>query len=231
MTIPFLPEFDLIHLITTFGYVGLFAIVFAESGLFFGFFLPGDSLLFTAGLLASQRVFNIFALVPLLILAAVAGDSAGFWMGRKFGSWLMRQKDTLFFKRHHLLKAQAFYEKHGGKTLILARFMPGIRTFAPIVAGMANMKYERFISFNVIGGILWASAMSLLGYFLGSIIPADQVDKYLFPIIGAIVVISVIPAIVHMRADNSKQSKRVRGFSPVYKAKLLLSRVFPGLVG
>ena len=196
-----IPHLDLVQLIQSIGYVGLFAIVFAESGLFFGFFLPGDSLLFTAGFLASQRVFNIFTLLVLFVIGAIVGDSVGYWTGKKLGGWLMKQKDSFFFQKHHLIKAQRFYEKHGGKTLILARFMPAVRTFAPIVAGMANMKYETFLLYNVIGGFLWAVGMTLLGYFLGSVIP--NVDKYMLPIIGAIVVVSAIPAVLHMRADKT----------------------------
>ena len=218
-------HFDLVELIKTLGYLGMFAIVFAESGLFFGFFLPGDSLLFTAGFLASQGFLNIWVLVPILIIGAILGDSTGYWMGRKFGSWLMKQKDSFFFQKHHLLRAQKFYEKHGGKTLILARFMPAVRTFAPIVAGMANMHYNTFLSFNVIGGFCWAMGMTLLGYFLGSAIP--NVDKYLLPIVGAIVVISVIPALLHMRADKSPEvnKKKEKGFSLWFRLKLVLSHL------
>ncbi|MBI5151270.1 MAG: VTT domain-containing protein [Candidatus Pacebacteria bacterium] len=212
-----IPHFDLIEIIKAVGYVGMFAIVFAESGLFFGFFLPGDSLLFTAGLLASQGFLNIWALVPLLIVAAITGDSAGYWMGRKFGGWLMRQKDTFFFQKHHLFKAQRFYEEHGGKTLILARFIPAIRTFAPIVAGMANMQYDKFLSYNIVGGFLWAAGMTLGGFFLGTLVP--NVDKYLLPIVGAIVVISVIPALLHMRADASSVHKKEKGFSLWFRIK------------
>ena len=198
-----IPHVDLVQLIQSLGYVGMFAIVFAESGLFFGFFLPGDSLLFTAGFLASQHVFNIFTLLVLFVIGAIMGDSVGYWTGKKLGDWLMKQKDSFFFQKHHLIKAQKFYEKHGGKTLILARFMPAVRTFAPIVAGMANMQYKTFLSYNVIGGFLWAVGLTLVGYFLGSVIP--NVDKYMLPIIGAIVVISVIPALLHMRADKTKE--------------------------
>jgi len=202
----FLPTFDLIETLKSIanfgalGYFVMFSIVFAESGLFFGFFLPGDSLLFTAGLLASQGVFNIVLLVPILILGAVLGDNAGYWTGKKFGKWLMRQKESFFFQKKHLLKAEKFYEQHGGKTLILARFMPAIRTFAPIAAGIARMDYNKFFFNNVSGGVLWATSMTLGGYFLGRVIP--DVDKYLLPIIVVIVVVSVVPAILHMRKDN-----------------------------
>lgn len=204
MSLP-IPHFDLLETLRSIanfgalGYIIMFAIVFAESGLFFGFFLPGDSLLFTAGLLASQGVFNIWILVPILIVGAILGDNAGYWTGKKFGRWLMKQPDSFFFKKHHLIKAQRFYEKHGGKTLILARFMPAIRTFAPIAAGIANMDYNKFFFNNVLGGVLWATSMTVGGYFLGRVIP--DVDKYLLPIIGVIVVASVIPAVLHMRAE------------------------------
>lgn len=201
-----LAHFDLVEIIKAWGYVGLFSIVFAESGLFFGFFLPGDSLLFTAGFLASQNFLNIWVLVPLLTIGAIGGDSAGYWMGRKFGAWLLRQKESFFFQKHHLHKAQKFYEKHGGKTLILARFIPAVRTFVPIVAGMAKMKYNTFITFNIIGGILWASGMLLLGYFLGSLIPG--VDKYLLPIIGLIIILSLLPGLLHLRADQTKKHRQ-----------------------
>jgi membrane-associated protein len=194
------PNLDLPELIRAAGYVGITGMVFAESGLFFGFFLPGDSLLFTAGFLASQGFFSILVLLPLLIVAAILGANVGYWTGKKLGGWLLKQKDNFFYKKHHLTKAQKFYEKHGGKTLILARFIPAIRTFAPIAAGIAGMHYNTFFFYNVIGGVLWASGMLLLGYTLGSVIP--DVDKYLFPIIGAIVVISVIPALLHMRKDK-----------------------------
>ena len=211
-----LPEFNLAELIQQVSYVGLFGIVFAESGMFFGFFLPGDSLLFTAGFLASQQLLNIWVLLPLLVTAAILGDSAGYWIGRKLGGWLERQPDSWFFKREYLQRAQAFYEKHGGKTLILARFIPIIRTFAPIAAGMAAMDYAKFISFNVFGGLGWVTGMTLAGYFLGRMIPG--VDKYLLPIVGVIIIVSVVPALAHMRGER-------KGFSMWFRVKLLLQRV------
>lgn len=213
---------DLVNIIKTGGYIGITAITFAESGLFFGFFLPGDSLLFTAGFLASQGFLDIRILVPLLIVAAISGDSVGYWSGKKFGGWLMKQKESLFFQKKHLFTAQKFYEKHGGKTLILARFMPAVRTFAPIVAGMANMHYRSFLSFNAIGGLLWAAGMSLLGYFLGSAIP--NVDKYLLPIVGAIIVLSVLPGVIHLLKNRSPEKHQ--GWSWWFKTKLLFHRIF-----
>lgn len=215
-----MPHIDLVEIIKTWGYVGLFFIVFAESGLFFGFFFPGDSLLFTAGFLASQGFLNIWALVPLMVAAAISGDSAGYFMGNKFGDWLMKKKDSLFFKRRYLLEAQAFYEKHGGKTIVLARFVPAVRTFAPIVAGMAKMEYKKFISFNVWGGLLWGAGMTGLGFFLGSVIP--NADKYLLPIVGAIIIVSVLPGAVHLWNGR----KKAKGFSVWFRLKLLVGKVF-----
>lgn len=190
-----LPELNLVELIRQVSYWGLFLMVFAESGLFFGFFFPGDSLLFTAGFLASQGFLNIWVLVPLLVAAAIGGDSAGYWTGNKLSGWLVRQRESFWFQKKHLVQAQKFYDKHGGKTLILARFIPAVRTFVPIVAGMAGMDYGRFLSFNVIGGITWAMGMSLVGYLLGSMIPG--VDKYLLPIVAGIILASVMPAFWH----------------------------------
>lgn len=206
-------HFDLLEILRTvanFGALGYFAVwgaTFAESGLFFGFFLPGDSLLFTAGLLASQDVFQIVPLAIGLVLAAILGDNVGYWTGRKLGMWLMRQPDSFFFKKKYLIQAQRFYEKHGGKTLILARFMPAIRTFAPIAAGIADMQYNRFFFNNIIGGLLWACGMTFGGYFLGNIIP--DVDKYLLPILAVIIIVSVVPALSHMlkKEDGNPTTK------------------------
>ena len=191
------PKLDLIMLIQQISYVGLFLMVFAESGLFFGFFFPGDSLLFTAGFLASQNLLKIEVLMLLLPIAAIGGDSAGYWTGRKLGGWLVKQPDSWWFKREHLTVAQRFYQRHGGKTLILARFIPAVRTFAPIAAGMAEMEYRKFLSFNVIGGMIWAMGMTLAGYWLGRLIPG--VDKYLLPIVAGIIVVSVLPGLLHLR--------------------------------
>lgn len=190
----------MVELISQISYWGLFLMVFAESGLFFGFFLPGDSLLFTAGFLASQGLLNIGVLVPLLVVGAIAGDSVGYWTGHRLGGWLLRQPESFWWQKKHLFEAEKFYHRHGGKTLILARFIPAVRTFAPIVAGMAKMEYGRFLSFNVIGGFAWVMGMSLAGYFLGSLIPG--VDKYLLPIVGGIILLSVLPGLFHLRKSK-----------------------------
>lgn len=198
---------DLKTLIVAVGYVGLFLIVFAESGLLFGFFFPGDSLLFTAGFLASPAGKAVLAndvdvrvLVPLLCVAAVAGDAVGYSFGLRVGRRLFQREDSLFFHRKHLLRAEAFYERHGGKAIILARFLPAVRTFAPIVAGVAVMRYRRFAAFNVIGGAGWVLSMALGGYFLGNVIPDP--DRYLLPIIALIILISVLPTVTHLYRES-----------------------------
>ena len=195
---------NLPELIKTIGYIGVFFIVFAESGLFIGFFLPGDSLLFTAGFLASQGYLNFFILAPLCILAAVLGDSVGYAFGKKIGPRLFNKEDSLFFKKENLEYAQNFYNEYGGKTIIIARFMPIVRTFAPILAGVGSMDYSKFISYNIVGGVLWSLGLSGLGYLLGSVIP--DIDKYLLPIIVLIILLSVLPGVIHfLRARRSKE--------------------------
>ena len=188
--------FDLISLIKTAGYLGLFGIIFAESGLFIGFFLPGDSLLFTAGFLASQGFLNIWLLAPLTFIAAILGDNFGYAFGRRVGPALFTKDDSILFHKDYLERARIFFEAHGAKTLVLARFLPVIRTFAPILAGVGRMHYRTFFFYNVLGAVLWALGMTWLGYFLGSVIP--NIDKYLIPIILAIVIISALPTLIHI---------------------------------
>ncbi|MCX6755794.1 MAG: VTT domain-containing protein [Candidatus Nomurabacteria bacterium] len=186
--------FDIIHFIQIVGVAGICAIVFLESGIIFGFFLPGDSLLFTAGLLASQGFLSITILFVFCSIFAIAGDSAGYWTGKNMGRALFEKEAGFFFKKKRLHQAETFYQKHGKYTIILARFIPIIRTFAPIVAGVARMDYKTFLSYNIIGGILWAVSVLSLGYFLGNIIPNP--DRYILPIIIAIVFISLLPVII-----------------------------------
>ena len=187
------------------GYLGIFGTVFAESGLFFGFFLPGDSLLFTAGFLASQGYFNILFLSMFCFLGAVLGDSFGYAFGKKTGLKLFAMENSLIFKKSHLEKARVFYETYGGKTIILARFIPIIRTFAPILAGVGVMKYSVFLSYNIIGGALWAVGLPFLGYFLGNVIP--DVDKYLILIITAIIIASIFPPIIHILKSEEHKTE------------------------
>lgn len=197
--------FDLISLIKTAGYLGLFGIVFAESGLLIGFFLPGDSLLFTAGFLASQGFLNIWYLVPLLFVGAVLGDNVGYAFGFKVGPMLFTREESIFFHKDHLERARIFYEKYGKKAIVIARFMPGIRTFAPILAGVGKMHYPTFMSYNLIGGFLWGAGMPLLGYFLGNTVPG--VDKYLLPIVLLIVFLSLLPSLVHIWRNDDERNR------------------------
>ena len=188
--------FDLVALIKAAGYAGLFGIVFAESGLFIGFFLPGDSLLFTAGFLASQGFLDLKWLMIITFAGAVLGDNFGYVFGRKIGHKIFNKEDSLLFQRDHLRHAQKFYARHGGKTLILARFMPVVRTFAPILAGVGKMNWRVFFFYNVAGGFLWSIGLTWSGYYLGNLIPG--IDKYLLPIIALIVFLSILPTLTHI---------------------------------
>lgn len=187
---------DPLTIINTVGLFGIAFVVFAESGLFFGFFLPGDSLLFTAGFLASQNYLNIYWLVPICFLAAILGDNFGYWFGRKVGPRIFSREDSLFFHKSHVEKAQKFYEEHGNKTIFFARFIPIVRTFAPIVAGVGSMKYRSFVTYNLFGAFIWGVGMVLAGYFLGKIVP--NADKYVIWIVLAIITISILPVLYNI---------------------------------
>lgn len=191
--------FDLVSIVKAAGYFGLFAIIFAETGLFFGFFLPGDSLLFTAGFLASQSFLSIWPLTIMLALAAILGDSTGYAFGAKLGHKIFYKADSFFFNKANIDRAKMFFEKHGRKTIILARFIPVLRTFVPILAGVGRMHYRVFLTYNVMGGLLWGAGVTLLGYFLGNTIP--HADRYLLPIIAAIIFVSLLPTFVHLWRD------------------------------
>jgi len=187
---------DLGELIRTVGLVGLFCIVFAETGLFLGFFFPGDSLLFVAGLLAAQGLFPVSVLILVLLIAAITGNMAGYWFGKKVGPKLFERDDSLLFRKAHVRRAQSFYEKHGAKTIMLARFVPIVRTFGPIVAGIAEMNYRSFMMYNVLGALLWTVGLTLGGYLFGNLI--TDIDRYLLPVILAIIIISFLPAVWHI---------------------------------
>jgi membrane-associated protein len=175
------------------GTLALIAIVFAETGLLVGFFLPGDSLLVTAGLFAARGDLDVITLLVTLSIAAVVGDAVGYGIGRRLGPKLFKKEDSLLFKRKHLVKAHEFYERYGGKTIVIARFVPIIRTFAPTVAGAAEMTYSKFALFNVFGGILWVFSMVLGGFMLGSMIP--NIDKYIHYVIIIVVFLSLMPPV------------------------------------
>lgn len=181
------------------------AIVFAESGLLIGFFLPGDTLLFTAGFFAAQGKLPIIPLLIILVISAILGDNVGYSFGRRTGHRIFKKKDGIIFRQEYLLKAEEFYEKHGGKTIILARFVPVVRTFAPIVAGAAKMSREKFMTFNIIGAMSWCLSVTLLGYGLGNKIP--NIDKYIIPALGLATLISFGPALWHILKDKQTRVK------------------------
>lgn len=198
---------DLPALVQWAGYVGLTIIIFAETGLLVGFFLPGDSLLVTAGLLAADPAFslNVWLLGLILTVAAIVGDTVGYHVGKATGPRIFTREDSLFFHKSHLLKAQAFYEKHGGKTIIIARFMPIVRTFAPVVAGVGQMRYASFLAYNVVGGVLWIWSMLIVGYVLAKTVPgvATHVEK----VILVVVFLSILPGIIAWWRNRGAQAK------------------------
>jgi len=187
---------NLINLVRTASYLGLFLIVFAETGLFFGFFFPGDSLLFATGLIASQGALNLPLSIIIIFVAAVLGNMVGYMFGKKVGPKIFTKENSLFFDKNNILRAQSFYEKHGAKTIIITRFIPIIRTFAPIVAGIGNMEYKKFLMYNIIGGLIWSFGIIIAGYYLGTTV--KNIDKYIAPIIILIIVVSFIPAIIEI---------------------------------
>lgn len=194
-------HFDLVSIIKTYGYLGLFLIIFAESGVLIGFFLPGDSLLFTAGFLASQGFLNVWILIPLLFIAAFAGDSVGYYFGHRTGPKVFIKEKSFWFNPEHVVKTRNFFEAHGSKALVLARFMPVIRTFIPIMAGVGEMKYRTFIMYNGIGALLWACGMTLFGYIFGNAVP--NADHYVLEVVVLIIITSFIPPVVsYLRSRN-----------------------------
>ncbi len=202
---------DLFHYITdvrglvqTGGYVALAIIVFAETGLMIGFFLPGDSLLVTAGLFAAKGDLDIVLLNLLLMTCAIVGDATGYYIGKKLGPALFRKEDSLLFKKKHLIATHEFYERHGGKTIIIARFVPIIRTFAPVVAGIGGMSYRRFALFNIVGGVGWVFSMTMVGYALIKAFP--QAEKHIHIIIIVVILVSFIPGVVEVMRARRKSA-------------------------
>ncbi|CAN5810791.1 VTT domain-containing protein [soil metagenome] len=196
---------DLKELIEAVGYFGIFAIIFAETGLLIGFFLPGDSLLFTAGFVASQDILNIWILIPVCFIAAVTGDAVGYAFGKRVGRNLFRKEESRLFKPANLVRAEAFMETKGGIAIILARFIPFARTFVPIVAGISSMKYPHFLMYNVVGAVLWAIGLPLAGYYLGSAIP--NIEHYLLPVVFLVIIISLIPSGYHLWKEHGNEIK------------------------
>jgi len=210
------PILDFVHrlgdpraLVAWGGYVGLTFIIFAETGLLVGFFLPGDSLLVTAGLLASQTQrfdLNVYLLGLLLSVASIAGNSLGYYIGVITGPRLFRRENSLLFNRKHLERAHAFYERHGGKTIILARFMPIVRTFVPVVAGMGQMQYRRYTIYNVVGGLAWIWSMLFVGYFLGRYIPG--IGDHIELVILVVIFLSILPGIIAWLRNRGRPAER-----------------------
>ncbi len=200
-----MPLLDVPSLIQAVGYIGIFVIVFAESGLLIGFFLPGDSLLFTAGFLASQGHLDIETLMLLCFLGAVLGDSFGYYFGKKFGPRVFVREDSMIFHRDHIRRAEQFYRAHGSKTIVLARFLPVIRTFVPILAGVGKMSYPVFITYNIIGGLMWGIGIPALGFYLGNAVPS--IDRYLIPLVLALIVVSFLPTFIHILSHKEHRQR------------------------
>jgi membrane-associated protein len=188
--------FDVKHIIESGGLLVISLIVFAESGLLIGFFLPGDTLLFTAGFFASQGQLHIGVLLITIILSAIIGDNVGYQIGKRTGPKIFTKKDGIIFRKEYIENAEAFYQKHGGKTIILARFVPVVRTFAPVVAGVGNMDRRKFIIFNIIGGASWGASITLLGFWLGSRI--NNIEAYIMPVFLFAILITWAPAFYHL---------------------------------
>jgi membrane-associated protein len=193
--------FQLIPLIKAVGYIGVGGIIFSESGLLVGFFLPGDSLLFTAGLLASQGYLNIVLLILASFIGAVVGDSVGYAIGKSTGPRIFNKQESIWFHPDHVVRANAFFERYGAKAIIFARFLPIVRTFVPVIAGIGKMRYRTFLFSNIIGGFLWTVGVALAGFYLGQIFPGIQ--HYLLPIILLIVVLSFLPTAIHILRDKN----------------------------
>jgi len=197
----------LLHLITHFGWLAVLAVIFAESGLMVGFFLPGDSLLFISGTLVERGIFkvDIWIFVACLFLAAVVGNSVGYYIGKKFGRKLFTRPDSRFFRHEYLIQAEKFYEKNGSKTIILAMFIPIVRAFSPVVAGIAHMPYRKFVTFNIIGAAVWVSLFTLLGYYAGNIIEKLGINVEAAALI--VIFLSLLPGVVHVLQQPEYRQK------------------------
>jgi len=204
-----IPGIDLIEFIKAVSIIGVILVIFSETGLMVGFFLPGDSLLFTTGFLIYSGVLgvNINFVVPFIFLAAVIGNTTGYTFGRRIGHRIFNRPNARIFKQEYVKKAQDFYEKYGGKTIILAQFIPIIRTFAPLVAGVGKMDFRKFITYNIIGAALWTGGVTYAGYYLGSVFESMglQIDQVLLPIVALIILLSITPPIYHILKDEKNR--------------------------
>jgi membrane-associated protein len=192
--------YDVEALVRIGGLMALIAIVFVETGLFVGFFLPGDSLLVTAGLFAARGDLGLWSIFLFVSLAAIVGDTVGYTIGARTGPKIFTREDSLLFHKKHLITTKEFYDRYGGVTIIIARFMPIVRTFAPLVAGVGGMEYRRFVFYNVAGGIGWVVSMTSLGYFLGKAVPG--IDRHIHVVIAAVIILSLLPAIIKFARDR-----------------------------
>ena len=192
------------ELVRLMGHYGLPLIIFSETGLMVGFFLPGDSLLVTAGLFAARGDLRIVLLCVSMTLAAIIGNSTGYWVGNRAGHALFKREDSLLFRRQHLLRAQEFYAKHGGAAIFLAQLMPIVRTFTPVVAGAAEMNYRRFFTYNVLGAIFWVNSMTLAGYYLGRAIP--HLEERIHIVVAVVILLSLLPALITWLRERRKQA-------------------------
>lgn len=195
------------ELIQSVGYVGVFLMVFVESGVPFGIVipLPGDTLLFSAGLLAASSAFDLVPLIATIIVGAILGDSVGYWFGKKYGPKLFTKEDALFLNKNHLLRTERFYVKYGRSAIIIARFIPVFRTLVPIAAGMGRMNYRTFFAYNVIGACVWGISVTMLGYYLGSVIP--NIDHYLLPILLVVILVSTGSAVREVLKAKKEQAQ------------------------
>ncbi len=194
---------SLISIIKAIGYIGVFGIIFAETGVFFGFILPGDTLLFACGVLAYKKYFNLPLIIIIIALAAICGGFFGYWFGKKVSEKIFTKKDTLFFKKKHLEKAHDFFNEYGSKTIFIGRYVPIVRTFVSTIAGVANMKYKKFAVYNIVGAIAWATTIPLLGYFVGKRIPS--IDDYILPIIFIACILSFSPIVYEVIRKKKRQ--------------------------
>jgi membrane-associated protein len=206
------------------GLFGITAIIFSETGLLVGVFLPGDSLLVTAGLLSARGYLNVYTLVPLLTAAAICGNSLGYFIGKTSGPRIFNRENSIFFNKKHAIRAHEFYQRHGRKTIVLAQFMPIIRTFSPVIAGVGGMEFRTFITFNIIGAVVWIWSMVGIGYFLGSYIPG--IDQHIEIVVIIVVFISILPGLIG--SYRGRRAKRIAAARAAESERVELETNVPG---
>jgi len=208
---------DPVSIIEGAGYIGLALVIFAETGILLGFFLPGDSLLFTAGFLASTGIIDLTTLIIICLVAAILGDSFGYHIGKKYGPKVFKKTDSFFLDRKYIEKTESYYKKYGGETIIIARFIPIIRTIAPVMAGVGKVPYNKFIVYNVAGAIIWTVSLPIIGYYFGKIIP--NADKYVLPVVACIIAVSLIPPFYSLLKEKERRDKIIKRIKKIIKIK------------